>query len=1233
MLMNNKTDILAISIFQERIKKGLLGPGTDCIVYDDDIREEIITDYPLVRYFTGIIFPKRERLPSQNAEDDALLEAETADEEQYFEEQISVQTSQKEENLDDSEISINEFSKNYVEDLKISSNNFFPTNIGLTFCLDKMIKEIEVEFSFGVYYPPKQQEIKVAIDRKIYDSFVDENSPFPFKDILEFKDGYMFLKRELKGHKGGRGKERSGEYKVLDKFKKSEEIKKYPLLKENLHLFELLIGRVWKRKEINKRIILRIPKKNEISTGIIYEEKVGKNEVLRATYQIKTYELEDNLYIKILLVNDSTKHSAKKFSNKNENLNKKCLFQSKIRVSSPHLKPFNRYEELHPFDIEAKTLNFIYRDIYNYGVGHNCSVMWDSGSKHPQWIETSFLPEYDVRDLTNDINFNDSSAKNIDDFLDIYNMTIFGEHKNKIIENLKIFANLYYDWIKDQENKSKNSFIEKSIIECLYENYRRLKDNIELLNDDKIYQAFIFTNTAMYIQLIISKDPDFCGREKMLSEIHQKINYKSLDFFKNYDFNRLPFGRPRYRPFQLAFFLINIEGIVKENSTSRNEIVDLLWFPTGGGKTEAYLAVAAFTIIWRRLFNKVGYSGTTVIMRYTLRLLTAQQFERAARLICALEFLRINFPDILRDEPITIGLWIGMASTPNSIKEASEAIEEISEECNKGDSGHPESKNIFQISSCPWCGTNLINKNKFKNWDSGFHIRGKGKNKKLTISCLNENCQFDKEIPVKVVDEVIYKDPPTLLFSTVDKFAMLAWEENGHKFFNSLSSEGLPPDLIIQDELHLINGPLGSIAGIFESIVELLCTKGNRKPKIIASTATTRNTKEQINDLYGERRVNIFPPIGLTYKDNFFARIKESESKRRYMGFMPTGKTLLDTQIQLLAHLLVARLEVYEQLKKINKFNMIDNYWTIVSYYNSLKDVGKIYNKVADEITNFTSTLQLRVFGFKTEYTFNYYGLSTRVVELTSRIESSKIKQILKELEEQTFKEENISKLENGSTYIHNVIDLALATNMISVGLDIKRLNIMLINGQPKSVAEYIQSSSRIGRQRKGLVITLLDANRARDKSHFENFVPFHQAFYKNVEPLSVTPFTENTIEKMIASLIVTYVRHKKGLFKNNDAQKFEPEMIEELKDFIRIRFRNHENEYIFFERVADKLALDWKNKIDKYGIETYKDETYRRKTGLLKRPAIVAEDEDELWKVMQSMREIDTSSYILIQI
>jgi hypothetical protein len=231
-------------------------------------------------------------------------------------------------------------------------------------------------------------------------------------------------------------------------------------------------------------------------------------------------------------------------------------------------------------------------------------------------------------------------------------------------------------------------------------------------------------------------------------------------------------------PFQIAYILQTVPDIVDEGNAFR-ESVDLLWFPTGGGKTEAYLGVAAFTIFFRRLTGKAISDGVTVIMRYTLRLLTIQQFERATALICACE--HICKEENIAGGEINIGLWIGSSMTPNRIEQARDVLDKLRE--------NPYEKiyegNPVQITKCPWCGKKIdLN---------GYEIKGGA----LNICCAdNPECEFHSGLPIYVVDEDIYRVRPTLLLSTIDKFARIAWDENTRNLFGDTCPS---PELIIQE--------------------------------------------------------------------------------------------------------------------------------------------------------------------------------------------------------------------------------------------------------------------------------------------------------------------------------------------------------------------------------------------------------------------------------------------------
>lgn len=1201
--------------FYTEVQRGLIGTGSDIFGVPDS--EELISDYPLNRYYSGILFPLKD-FPKGNPISEEEVESSSnqaeTDEEDYDSAEEKEQTGDAEEKEESNEEDYSQTSD--TQDYQLIQNAFFPTHIGFTFCIEPK-KFIGVNFSFGIYdqLEQPQSEIKIAISKEGFDSFFDETieNQLSFKDILTFKDGFMQLSRKLNGSRGGREK-RSGEYLDFDNFRSYKNIGDKEAYK-HIHLLEKLLGRIWKREHFSKTVEVKL--NNSAEPIPLFNKEYG-SQILSVCYMVKTYEYKGNNYVKILLLNNSS-HPSNKYSNSNENLNRKCLFQTKVSVENISLKPYKSQSELHPFDEEQNEINFIYRDIKSYGVGHNCSVQWDDSPK-PTSIQTTFIPDRIVYGMKNDFTKedfpNDFDALNC--CLEVKQLSHFNNDKRGIINSLNLFVSLYEKWIASQQETA-NSFqgeenrIANNLVGRQKENHKRLLKGIDILEKDKNgeFQCFQLANTAMFIQMIISNDRRFGNKERHLTDDVEIAEYNSLKFFEDYNdwtfINPDKPEPPRYRPFQLAFMLLSIEGIVDENSEDRKNLVDLIWFPTGGGKTEAYLSVAAFTILWRRLSKDSATSkGTSILMRYTLRLLTSQQFERASRLILALEFLRSNFKDKLHEEKISIGLWVGEGASPNQIQDANKIVEDATGNFEKAD----QYTSRLQLTACPWCGTKLVSRTA-KGWTHGYDCQA-GTQGYFYFKCVNNKCAFHaSRLPIQVVDEMLYNQPPTLLFATVDKFAILASQKEGatHMFFNSFN-DSLPPDLIIQDELHLISGPLGSIVGLFESVVDYLCSKGNRKPKIISSTATTRNTSHQISELYAGKQVNIFPPSGISYSDSFFA--KETISKRKYVGFLPTGKTGINTQLWMLPYLLFTRIKLLND-NELNAFNL---YWTAVSYYNSLKDVGKIYNKTNDEIQINTNVLFYRHFGNNSALRYLIRDIDSRSLELTSRIESNNIKATLKRLED-SFSTEASQK---GNEYVKDGLDLVLASNMISVGIDVSRLNVMLVNGMPRNIAEYIQASSRVGRRHDGIVFTLFNPNQARDKSYFENFNSFHQAYYKFVEPLSVTPFTENTIRKMLTTIFVAFMRNSvSGLTKNSEAKHFAPEMADDFKTYITSRFGHSD----YLNALLDDLIKSWTMKKNRINNLTY--------TNLLKRTSDDVNPFEEIWLTMNSLRDIDTETYYRI--
>ena len=1184
-------------IFRDTIQKNLIGPGSDVFVSDSE--NEIISDYPLSRYYSGILFPERDTETSIGEKETIDANAEIEDD--NLEENLILLDKGEEDFDEDIDISKNvEPEKEYSE-----ANQYFPTNFGLTFCVPKDTKSLKVAFKYAKYEQIKPTNAVIEIDEKDYRWFVEH--PYNYINrYFKYENGLMSLNKE-EFDKGGLSVRN-----YRDRFKEDERQREL-LDSVGYKKGELLLGRLWKRVQ-REPIVVEL-NLTEINADESKEYPLDENQEDKSVitcYYKKIYETHYGKFIKILLAN-RLNHPKNKFSFGNELLNKKAIFQGEISITGAEFLPYKQLTETNPFDEELNLINFQYREEHSFAIGHGCAVTWDNG-KTPTELKTTFLPEVDIKNYSNA--FKDTFPKELKEITELKQLSIWTDlDKSTIIQKLKLFAQEYKNWTTTKQEttiaeenyrKSLNTILEKQ-----NKTYDRLIKNIDFLNSDEIaFKSFLLANTAMYIQMLISNKDLFGKKGIELNEIDSNLNYNDLDFFKNHSF------KPNYRPFQLAFFLLNLESTINENSNDRNNVVDLLWFPTGGGKTEAYLAITAFTIISRRILHGKDSDGVSVIMRYTLRLLTAQQFERATKLILSLDFLRRNFKSdndyFFGNDKVSIGMWVGASTTPNSYKDAQKIYKKVFEEItklNNGKVGDYRKVNTFPITNCSWCGCNSVSKNQFGKYDLGYTATDKS----FSTHCLNSDCAFSEELPIYFVDDKIYQHPPTLLFATVDKFAMLSHREEGHKLFNSQEESKLPPDLIIQDELHLLSGPLGSITGLYESIVEMLSTKGYRKPKIITSTATTRNTEQQVAMLYGNRALNIFPPMGVTYDDNFFSFVSD-DSKRKHIGFMPTGKTALNSQIRILGNLLLSRIELFkyyrekEQLTREDAIERENNFWTIVSFYNSLRDVGKVYNKVPAEISDFLKLLHNRYQLNKQIYGFNYFGLSGRTKELTSRVESNSIKKLLNELEEPF----NLV-VKDEWNFVQNTVDLVLASNMFSVGIDIERLNVMLMNGQPKNVAEYIQASSRVGRKDRGIVINLLDANRSRDKSYFENYVPFNNAYYKFVEPLSVTPFTEIALDKVLASLLVCFVRHKQGLYLDKRAKDFVGN-YEELKKFISDRIRNKKQ----LDYALEKLQLLVDKWTTKEGDLTYKI--------LIKKMS----DLDD-WSLMMSMREIDTNSIVKI--
>lgn len=918
--------------------------------------------------------------------------------------------------------------------------------------------------------------------------------------------------------------------------------------------------RMWKRNQIIWSENIVIEKCSEIKKEIA--PKLSLRILVRP-------ESEDGFVsITVSLINENV-------LNRESNLEDRCkksFFQvyfcaDGVNGSRPFISRNFLRKGISP-DPEIRSMELLYRNVHSYAVGHGCSVDWglekDGMAGH---IESSFVPSYPIYPLLQpeDSDLPTFSIKEI-----------INDSAEKICEKFGKLHSKYEKWICDCQSEIKNISPDlqqtaMKHIEMCQECADRIKNGIKLLSEDSLaLKAFKLAHRAMLYQFAHSA----WAKAGKLTDT--KPSYDSIH---------------AWYPFQIAFILQCLESITESHSMERN-IVDLLWFPTGGGKTEAYLGLTAYVLFLRRLKavkNNEKGGGTAVITRYTLRLLTVDQFYRAALLACACEKVRMDSDAVLKNSaPITIGLWIGGDASPNNLEEARKALSALQNGTETITTGDP-----LKLRECPWCGIEL--------GPADYYINSTG----MRIKCPNKSCPYSSGLPVWIVDEDIYRERPSFLIGTVDKFARLPWIKEAGFIFGS-DENSPPPELIIQDELHLISGPLGTLVGLYESGIDLLCSRlEGSNPKIIASTATIRNAQSQVESLFC-RTTKQFPPSGLEYKDSFFAKEDMSKSARVYAGVFAPGVSPTTALIRTFGTLLHA--SHISNTQNDTK----DPYWTLIGYFNSLRELGGARRQVEDDVEDY-----LKFCAARDGDPLNFRVLKN-VEELTSRIDSSTLDDVRKNLWKK-YPEEDC-------------FDVVLATNMISVGLDVPRLGLMSIIGQPKSTAEYIQASSRIGRKFPGLVMTVYNWTRSRDRSHYERFRTYHSRIYSSVEATSVTPFSSRARDRGLHAVLIFLVRHLlNNMAENNSAKKFnagDPSLLKIIK-YLKERIERIDGlELLNSEQDLQEIIGKWDNLCKTCNELLY----YSIKKQSLIRPADQTSDSDLSFPTLNSLRNIDPSVSLYLE-
>jgi hypothetical protein len=833
------------------------------------------------------------------------------------------------------------------------------------------------------------------------------------------------------------------------------------------------------------------------------------------------------------------------------------LFQPTLTVTADGQAVFVGRHEAAPKtgamagDNEQGELDLLFRHEVEFAVGHGVAVHAVPSPQTPARavaLHTAVAPAYEVARVEAPTMADEPDLANV-----VLDMKTLAETPDEALGAvLRPLAEAYDRWLDRQEVRLEApgeslaglANVANASLSRARTAAGRLRAGIDLVaKGGVVADAFRFSNRAMWLQRVHSVA---AGRRRT----ERSVPFD--DLLATSDVSR----QRSWRPFQLAFLLVNLAALADPLHPERSPekgLVDLLFFPTGGGKTEAYLGLTAFTLAIRRLQGKIaghdGSDGLAVLMRYTLRLLTAQQFQRATALICACEVIRrerLQAGDARwGDTPFRIGMWVGSAVTPNYTKVAQKALDQAH---GIGGAAASRAANPVQIVNCPWCG------------HTGLQPRSDPDRWRTLVFCGDEfgTCDFSSKkspgegIPVVTVDEEIYRLLPALVIATVDKFAQLPWQGPLHTLFGRVErrcprhgyrSPDLdkvsgreerdshtktaqlpaaktvvcdplkPPDLIIQDELHLISGPLGTMVGLYESAIDWLASwdvDGHRvRPKVIASTATIRRAAEQVHALFW-RQVEVFPPQVLDAGDSFFARRRPTSEVpgRLYLGVCAPGVRLKAVEARVFTTVLTAAQRLYEKYGKA-----ADPWMTMVGYFNALRELGGARRIIEDDVTN-----RMRRADRK--------GLARRrrplLRELTSRVSSGDIPEILDQL----------GVVHDPDRAKDSVwpIDVLLATNMISVGVDVSRLGLMMAVGQPKATAEYIQATSRVGRDLHGpgLVVTIYNWARPRDLSHYESFEHYHATFYRHVEALSVTPFSARALDRGLTGVLVAMARQQR---------------------------------------------------------------------------------------------------------
>lgn len=734
-----------------------------------------------------------------------------------------------------------------------------------------------------------------------------------------------------------------------------------------------------------------------------------------------------------------------------------------------------------------------FADDYKYNscqeaVGNNCTVDYCPDSNT---IITNHLPTFVQKRLLT----NDELAVSFQSLIDAPIATLKEIHRKMLVEHGK--------WVQRFEHKKpklspvavKN--MQKEIDEFARE-IRRFQFGIEIINDYPIImKSFI------------------------------NMNRTFLKTSKKYS---------TWRLFQIVFIVSLVPDIAacdpdvlldeQKVQTTLND-VSLLYFPTGGGKTEAFLGVLIFNLFFDRYRGKE--CGVTSILRYPLRLLSVQQVQRLANALAQAELIRRADVAISSTEEFSLGYFVGDANTPNKIEKKN-----VVKYRTKSQSELDEER-IIDI--CPFCGKQTV------------HLKFDEDTYRLVHYCDNAACESKGVLPIYMVDYEIYRYLPSAIISTVDKLAILGNNPSfrnilagathrcpKHGFtsttkcmvdrefcgvdvseFEEVEMYDPAPTLFIQDELHLIRESLGTYASHYESFIDYFVknVSPSRRPiKTIGATATISSYATQISQLYSKDPIR-FPCASPDLKRNFYSYIEDDDTQRLIMGYAPYGKAIINSVVYSLKYM---REVVFEYLKSPEKvlaipgigittvedaLEILKDYWIFLEYNNVKRDGNNVEGALETPIN-----VELRKQGVTPFITRKMTG-------------------------DETFQDvrEVLSKVETNED-VFDGVNLIVATSMISHGVDADRFNIMFFYGMPGNTAEYIQAYSRTGRRHSSIVIDIIRPSRETDQSYLKNFVKFHEFKDIMVESVPINRWATKAIDCTLP-----------GIFTGLLLTKYDPEL------------------------------------------------------------------------------------------